>query len=703
MSSGISGWLCSRSLRCLVVLGAIHGTTAFAENVGTLRGAVKDSASGNPLPYVSVRIEGTRQGATTDQDGEFAIPNVAAGRHTVQVSLVGYHREVITGVQLPAGGEATLRIALRPVVLSAGEIVVTATRTPRLLRETPVAASVISRAELTSSQSQNAAEALSWVPGINISGGAPGGVASRSTVLLQGLPAHYSLLLVDGRPMLSEHIHTGVNLNLIPIDFIERIEVVKGPASALYGSEALAGVVNVITKIPADAPTYGLRSFYGSHRTAHIGGHFSSSVGRAGFLLAITRERTDGRKTADRYDRSNVQAKVEYRVTPKVGLDTGLDYYCGTYEGSDDDAIRVHAGSAVDLSPSSRLTVDGHVQDYHRNFLKSGAQATTDNTIAQMNAQYESNRWEHHALTVGVETRFDEFERLAVPRSSRFTHSSYVQDEMTYLPVRAAVALRFDRSEDGGAQLSPKASVLYSAPTSTDVRVSAGRGFRAPSLQDLHEYHYDHGTLWRDGNPDLKPELSTSVVLTVEQRFSSAFRAAVSGFRNSFTDMIATQPTGEVGTDGDPVVRRENVKQAYTQGVESEVRMEPIAGVDVRLAYTYLRTRDQASGRPLEYNPTHSLNAQLRYAHPRLGLSAFVNAHHVRDRTYWDKTTSAHLSMADYTLVNASVSQRIAWGLALFATVQNVLDQSVETYEEGSRFASLGRTFTVGLSLSKER
>jgi len=134
-----------------------------------------------------------------------------------------------------------------------GQIVVTGTKTPHLMEDTPVRTRVISREQIEKSGVTKAADLLRSLPGVNISGGAPGAVSSRSTALMRGLPAQYSLILLDGRRFKPEHIHTGVNLILIPIEMIERIEIVEGPASALYGSDAMGGVINIVTS-PVERP-----------------------------------------------------------------------------------------------------------------------------------------------------------------------------------------------------------------------------------------------------------------------------------------------------------------------------------------------------------------------------------------------------------------------------------------------------------------
>ena len=674
-------------------------TSADAQNV-TLRGVVTDAATGAPLSYVNVTTGDPHVGAVTDANGYFSLSGVPATDATVTFSLIGYESSTVENISPGVSEAGLLRVALTPTVLQGQTVVVTATRTPRVLRETPVSASVITRYDIERRQLQTPADAIGAIPGVNISGGAPGAVTSRSTVIMQGMPAQYSLVLVDGQRLLSEHIHTGVNLNLVPMDFVERIEVVKGPASALYGSDAFAGVVNIITRTPGDYPIYGLRTYYGSDNTIHAGGYFGASVSGVSAMLAYNKERTDGEKDGDEYDRDNVELKLGYRPTSVTSIDGRFSFYDGDYATSDDRMWSGQFGGSLQVGNESTVRIRATLQNYHRNYIKSGNDATADNEIYTFGGQFETLLLSVHSVTAGAEARFNRFSRLATAENDEIIYSAFVQDEMDYAPFKAAAAVSIDRHEHTGTYISPKLSVLYALPTNTDLRAAIGRGFRAPSLQDLYEYHYDHGTWWRDGNVDLDPETSTSYSVGVEQRFGVLFMGAVTAFRTDVKDLIATVNTGEVASDGDPVLQRENIREARSQGVETEFMVRPVNGVDLRATYTYLDTRDETNDRPLEYNPKHSISFEAVYAKTDWGLRASVAAHHVRDRSFWDKNASIHTSMDDYTLVNCSVSQRIYRQLVLFGTVQNIFDEEFETYEEGKRRASFGRKFSIGLSFT---
>ncbi|MCK5564595.1 MAG: TonB-dependent receptor plug domain-containing protein, partial [Planctomycetes bacterium] len=191
-------------------------------------------------------------------------------------------------------------------------IVVTGTRTPHFLKNMPVETTVITRQELERSGVQFLSDALRWVPGVTISGGALNGAARRSTAMLRGLSGQYTLILVDGKRVKSEHIHTGVNLNLIPLEMVERIEVIKGSACVLYGSNAMGGVINIITKPITEKPVLGLGYSFGSNNTHTNSFNYSNRDGKLGYFLSGKILETNGAEIGLGYKQKNTLNKFTY-------------------------------------------------------------------------------------------------------------------------------------------------------------------------------------------------------------------------------------------------------------------------------------------------------------------------------------------------------------------------------------------------------
>lgn len=254
-----------------------------------LRGEVREARSREPLEGAIVRILGSSIGTATDPLGSFEI-RLEAGIYDVQISHVGYRGRRVRSLELKAGLDTTLIVLMEEEAVSTGPVIVTASRRSQSFEDAPVSMALLDAEEIVARVPVNADEALRSVSGVSMvedqisirgSSGYSRGVGSRVLLLLDGIP----LLTGD----------TGeINWESIPVQQIERIEVVKGAGSALYGSSALGGVVNIITRDIDDAPRTLLRAFGGvydrlpydgwnwSHRRRQLSGVSASVSGRPG-------------------------------------------------------------------------------------------------------------------------------------------------------------------------------------------------------------------------------------------------------------------------------------------------------------------------------------------------------------------------------------------------------------------------------------
>ena len=295
------------------------------------------------------------------------------------------------------------------------EVVVTATKSRHILKDVPVSTSVITKKEIEVAGIQTAADAIRWVSGMNISGGAPFGASRRLTGLLQGLPAHYSLVLIDGKRTKSEHIHTGINMNLIPIEMVERIEVVKGPASALYGSDAFGGVINIITNPIPKRPSFAVNVSSGSFSSQNLAFSHGGSFGKVGYLLSARLSDTDGVE-GNWYKQKNTLAKTVYALTEKDTLNLNAKYYQNNYLRSDkevdDDRIDLSLDWNRDIVENSKIKVGASFCRF------TGSRKDATNITAQADIVYQGLLFPKHLVTSGLEARYEEFEREATPHKN---------------------------------------------------------------------------------------------------------------------------------------------------------------------------------------------------------------------------------------------------------------------------------------------
>ncbi len=284
---------------------------AFAAGVsaqGTITGRVTGGPDGRPLQNVAVILDGIR-GVTTGIDGVFRIEKVPAGTHIVEARILGYST-LMESIEVTDGGTITVDFALEEEYINAGEVVVTANRGASCIADVPARVTLISSAAIESRPVTSVDEILATVPGLNISRSF-GIFSHKSTVTMRGLSGNEQarvLVMIDGVPV-NKSDGGSVNWNLLDPAMVDRIEVVKGPASSMYGSNAMGGAVNIITRRPEGALTGRATAGYGTYNTfsgrLSLGQKLNPGTER-GFYYLINGfyRQSDGYITQSEYDRA---------------------------------------------------------------------------------------------------------------------------------------------------------------------------------------------------------------------------------------------------------------------------------------------------------------------------------------------------------------------------------------------------------------
>jgi len=283
-----------------------------AQELGWIEGRVVAKESSRPLYNANVVVRGTILGAAARRDGTYFVGGVPPGRYTVEVSMMGYAAEA-TEVVVVAGETVVLDFEMEETVLELERVVVTtATRTPRYIKDVPVRTEVITGNAIRDKGAANLYEALEGNPGVRVEQQCS--ACNFSVLRLQGLEGDHVQMLVDGRPVYSGL--AGVyGLQQLPAANIERVEIVKGAGSALYGSSAIAGAVNVVTKQPTQAPTLEFSSTFGSHGTNQYSMVTSQTVRNQDLIFTAQKNTAreideDGDGLTDRVDLDNLATGV---------------------------------------------------------------------------------------------------------------------------------------------------------------------------------------------------------------------------------------------------------------------------------------------------------------------------------------------------------------------------------------------------------
>lgn len=570
------------------------------------------------------------------------------------------------------------------------EVVVTGTRSPHLVSEAPVETLVITREDIERTPAANLPQLLKTLPGLSAAMLDDNLASDNLRLTMRGMQIHdgYGLILIDGRRVhsgLGGHGEYGVSLNQLPLSMIERIEVVKGASSALYGADAMAGVINIITKpVPGKAEgtagvSYGtyevmpkagesVRSSTRRQGQFHVGG--GMPVGEnSGFSLQAARQSDDGAANDPQAaQRDTVQGKWTSRLNEAWSGDLGFQL----------------GKSRQDLAPTPGVTAAYNRQ--HDEYRLSGGLDWREGAHAlKLSAYAYSNDFEtgfagnphgyrfgdvgytqaesvytyfgdSHWLTAGLEIQQQEIDYSfnnnpdapVIPvRQDVDTYSLFIQDEIYLLNQRLILVpgFRYEDHSRFGGEFNPKLTVRYRTDIGTTWRASVGRAFKSPTMRQLYygDLYLHSTTNYIRSNPDLSPETALSWNLSAEQSLlDGRWWGSLGVFRNDISEMVVQTDTGEV-YESLPVTSYANVQEARVEGIELSFRVKTAwDGFSLKGGATLTRSENRDTGMDLPYTPeyTFSLTPSYQFADGKTGIDMpfIANGPQYRDRNNTQET-----------------------------------------------------------------
>ncbi|MDC0710693.1 TonB-dependent receptor [Stigmatella sp. ncwal1] len=588
------------------------------------------------------------------------------------------------------------------------QTVVTASRSPERLDNTPVATEVITRAEIVATGARDAAELLAAHPGLEVASTFAG-----SNLRIQGLGSEYALVLVDGERV-TGRVNGAIDLTRLSMEDIEQVEIVKGPSSVLYGSDAVAGVVNFITRKARKPLGADLRLSYGSlqwldldataeARREDWGLRVSGGVQRRD---AYDLEPLDISTTGSSLSGFNVSARGDLKREGPLELSSTVSYERRVQRGVDlgatgaifdrasrDDELTVRLSPAWHLSDAVTLRTDGHYTGFKRRYVNDQRQASALDTVedtrdqlARLGGHLDARLGERHALVAGVELLGEHLAsgRLDDKSGERGRISLYAQDSWTVVsqPNLALVpGIRLDVDSQFGPAVTPRLALRVDPLSALTLRASYGWGLRAPSFQELLlDFENPAVGYTVRGNPDLKPERSRSVTVSAEVRPASATLLWLNLFQHSLRDMISY--TLQQDPEGMRFVYA-NLDRASMRGGEVGVRQKLPGSVQLELGYTLTDGRNRETDEPLEGQARHRLTGQVTWRFRPWGLETWVRGALVGSRPFYPDTDGDGVAdpyrSKSYVTLDARISKQLPAGLRLFIAGSNLLDEGNTT------------------------
>jgi len=631
-----------------------------------------------------------------------------------------------------AEGNKPVSDTLRTYHLS--DVVVSATKSATLSTQVGSAITVIDRTEIEQSQKGTVLELLSEVPGVSLV--QQGGAGKLATVFLRGANPCQTLVLLDGVEMNNPgDVSNAFDFSNLQTSDIERIEILRGPQSTLYGSDALAGVISIFTRKGSQGLNATAHLEGGSYNSLRSSVSVSGNEGESNYLISLNDFKTkgfsaaselDGNTEADGYRTTSLTEKLTFVLPEDFSFSVLLRFnkanadldYTGGIKGDDPNNSYSLEESVIKISldfPLLDKKWNQSISFNHLNNLRKytdgiDANRPTTSSDAWYKGRKNKIEWlntlsffDDHRITFGAEAE----EETAVsdfysngdwgpynsffPQTSTTTFGLYTQDQITIMRnFNATLGIRYDKHKRFGSVITYRiAPVCFIEETGTKFRATYGTGFKAPSLFNLFDPAF--------GNANLKPEKSKGWDVGIEQfSMNGNLSFEVSYFSNVFNDLFSFV--------FDPITfssQMINLAKAETEGIEFglKYRVESIATFN--FTYTSTKTKDKSNGSPdkdlpLLRRPKEKASlSTIFFLNEKLNLG--VEFLYTGSRDDKDFSTGQRILLKSYTLVNMSASYKITNMFEVFAKLYNIFD---EKYEEILGYGTERQSVYAGINFS---
>ena len=544
------------------------------------------------------------------------------------------------------------------------EVVVTATKTEKEPQDLTQTVTVITASDIQKSGATTAAEVIERTAGSDVKN--YGSTGSLSSINLRGANAEQVLVLLDGRRLNSASAGGFDMADLaVPLEQIDRIEIVRGPSSALYGADAVGGVVNIITKKPSGALTTAIGEA-GSHGFESYMLSNSNKLDKLYYTLSAGKEKYDGFRANSDLDQWTAGAKVGYDLSPDSNLEFATDYLAkeigvpGSLDFPSPLARQWDRTTGSSLTYRTRFSkeLDLRLSAYQNReritylnpdpIFPVDSKHTSTSTGAEAQTNWLANS--KNLLTFGVDARQDHVNSTDAGEHTASLWAAYLQDEISLgEPLIVVIGGRNDHHSVYGNKFSPKASARYLfSSTGTIIRASAGQAFRAPTLNELF-WAFDG---FEQGNPNLKPETSKEYEAGIEQPVGKGNSVRFTYFERKVDDLIQWLPQDptNIFSPYKPI----NIGKARITGSETEVTLVPFEPLTWAINYTYTKAVDEGTGLYVYNVPAEQVKSYVNLTLPTK-TNLYIEGRYVKN---YSQPALPNPSL-HYTVVDAKILQTV--------------------------------------------
>ncbi len=629
------------------------------------------------------------------------------------------------------------------------DVIRTGTRSSHTLYTVPVDTVLISRQEIERSSAKNLPQLLRGIPGMPVTNRDDTIGADNRPLTFRGLPISdgYSLILVDGQRVhggLGAHEDYGISLNRIPLAMVERVEIVQGASSALYGGDAMGGVINIITRsvperrlgsVGADYGIYDVMPQKGSsvedatRRRQQAHASFGSPVGLAsGLLIQLAQETDEGAGELPRQtNRDSVMARWSSEFDDNMTAELGGDFsrflretdrtITGHRYDREIDEYRISTSLQYD-SPIESWRLSGYT--YNQEFIQGHPGSPDgyrfgDTGFDQAEAVYtwyDRNQW----LTMGAEAQRQSLDytihtfaddgslenEINVDRNID-TYALFLQDEIFLQNGRITLVpgIRWEEHSVFGNEFNPKLSAAIRSAENVTWRMSAGRAFKSPTIRQLYydgmyRHEENQEEYFIQPNPDLSPERAVNYNISVERVFpDSGWLTRLGAFRTDLKDKVVRYDTGSIetiGGDDYSVLSYRNIDEARIEGIELSFRSMRRVGFTLRGSAGWTRAEDRNTGDDLPFVPEYTASFVPGYvsASGRTGIESTLT---VAGSQYRD--VSNEESVDSHYVVDIRIWRQLTDRMRASVDAGNIFESH---YGKDKYAHRMGRSF--GLSIS---